>query len=214
MPRNILLLIHRNSDDSSLRMKIFLATGEFLPNIPPWSAGTLGTVECRSRSLLGLGTPHSAGKQQCGGRSCGGWSWRHFPPDTATPHLATRTTLRHGHRQQLWCDKWHAACRQHVMEGHDVRTLTWAPSYYDTTLHIVTWSVHVMAQCKCMSGLGPKSSLDIYRTNWRLILIFFSILYGPYNCKWMGCQESVTRPPSFHRFHLWQMLNQGSWYLN
>ena len=56
VPRNILLLIHRNSDDSSLRMKIFLATGEFLPNIPPWSAGTLGTVECRSRSLLGLGT--------------------------------------------------------------------------------------------------------------------------------------------------------------
>ena len=95
VPINI-LLIHCNSDDSSLRIKIFLATGEFLPNIPPWSAGTLGTVECRSRSLLGLGTPHSAGKQQCGGRSCGGWSWRHFPPDTATPHLATRTTLRHG----------------------------------------------------------------------------------------------------------------------
>ena len=212
MPRNILLLIHRNSDDSSLRMKIFLATGEFLPNIPPWSAGTLGTVECRSRSLLGLGTPHSAGKQQCGGRSCGGWSWRHFPPDTATPHLATRTTLRHGHRQQLWCDKWHGACRQNVMEGHDVSTLTWAPSYYDTTLHIVTWSVHVMGQCKCRSGLGPKSSLDTEQTE-----DLFSSPYAPYYTVW-SVQLQVNGmpserdhwPPTFHRFHPWQTLNDVS----
>ena len=63
------------------------------------------------------------------------------------------------------------------MEGHDVSTLTWAPSYYDTTLHIVTWSVHVMAHCKCRSGLGPKSSLDTEQTEIKINSHPHTILY-------------------------------------
>ena len=161
VPRNILLLIHRNSYDSSLHMKIFLATVENSSEYPPlvsrdtWD-GWVAEPES-PRSPLGSRQVSSSAEAGAGEDGHGDTFW----------HLATRTTLRHGHRQQhrqLWCDKWHGARREHVMEGHDVRTLTWAPSYYDTLLHIVTRSVHVIGQCKCRSGLGPKSSTDTEQT--------------------------------------------------
>ena len=146
--------------------KYFLLLENFFRISPPGQQGHLGRLSAGAgvSSVSALRTRQVSSSAEAGAAADGHGDTflQTRQPRTWQPeqHCGMVSMGQPRQHRQLWCDKWHGACRQHVMEGHDVRTLTWAPSYYDTTLHIVTWSVHVTAQCLVWFRLGPMSSFD------------------------------------------------------